>query len=42
LIQQLVGILLAPLAAAGKLFGAINYAIGLNFPWGVSVQLTWQ
>ena len=40
--QVIAGILLAPLKAAAAILGADSYAIGLSFPWGVSVELGWS
>lgn len=40
--QLIAGILLTPLKAAAAILGADSYAIGLSFPWGVSVELGWS
>jgi len=31
----------APLAWVAQTIGAADFAIGVNFPWGVTVSLTW-
>ena len=41
-LQRIVRILLTPLRLAAKTLQASSYSIGLNFPWGVSVSLTWS
>ena len=41
-IRWLANLLLTPLAAVANFLGARSWSIGLNFPWGVSVSLTWQ
>ena len=40
-IRWIAALLLAPLSAVASVLGASSWSIGLNFPWGVSVALTW-
>lgn len=42
-IQRIIAVLMRPLSAAAKAINAIDYAIGISFPWSsVSVSFTWQ
>jgi hypothetical protein len=39
--QQIAQMLLGSLTAAARALGASSWSIGIGFPWGVSVSLTW-
>ena len=41
-LRWVTGLLLTPLKAVAAALGAESYSIGLNFPWGLSVGLTWS
>jgi hypothetical protein len=40
-LQRITKLLLTPLSAAAQVTGASSWSIGVGFPWGVSVGLTW-
>lgn len=40
-IRWLTGLLLTPLRTIASALGASSFSIGLGFPWGVSVSLSW-
>jgi hypothetical protein len=41
-IRWITNNLLTPLKAAAVVLGASSWSIGVNFPWGVSVALSWE
>ena len=41
-IRWITNLLLAPLKGAAIVLGASSWSIGINFPWGVSVGLSWE
>jgi hypothetical protein len=41
-LRTIVNALLTALAAAAKSLGALSWSIGLGFPWGISVAVTWN
>ena len=41
-LRKIAKILLTPLQAAASALGADSWSIGVGFPWGVSVSLTWS
>jgi hypothetical protein len=40
-LQRIIKILLTPLQVAAKGVGASSWSIGVSFPWGLSVSLSW-
>jgi hypothetical protein len=40
-LRWLTNLLLTPLKAAAVALGAVSWSISMNFPWGVSVGLSW-
>lgn len=41
-LRWLTNLLLTPLRVAAGALGASSWSIGLNFPWGVSIALSWE
>lgn len=40
-LQRIANLLLVGLRTAGKALGAVTVSIGVNFPWGISIGLSW-
>jgi hypothetical protein len=40
-LQRIASLLLVGLRTAGQALGAANVSIGVSFPWGISISLTW-
>jgi hypothetical protein len=41
-LRWITNLLLTPLRLAAGVLGASSWSIGLNFPWGVSIALSWE
>jgi hypothetical protein len=40
-LQRVVKVLLTPLQVAAKALGASSWSVGVGFPWGLSISLSW-